>query len=326
MGKARLRGNAQVPPARQDAGVDRLRDCGDRHAEFERRLGRPAPGSLLLGLVHDLVDQRGAGFIRLAQNLGGDLYEVGIERARLPVREHIADVSCREAIKRFEDVVGLGDQLHVRVFDAVVHHLDVMAGAVGSDQRAAGAPRRLRRHFRQERRNPLISGAIAARHHARAFERALLAAGNAHADEADPPRRTSPGPPHGVGEQGIAGVDENVVGLQMGRQLVDDVIHRLARLDHDDEDPRRPERPDEFREALRRDENPLAAVLPHQFVGAFRMAVVQGDGEPMACRVASEIGAHNRQSKNPKIGFRRFCHLPSPWRGSMLGEIPPRRC
>ena len=47
--------------AGQRAGEHRLGDAGDRHAEVERRLDRPAAGALLLGLVEDDVDQRLAG-------------------------------------------------------------------------------------------------------------------------------------------------------------------------------------------------------------------------------------------------------------------------
>src|SRR5271157_1497619 len=45
------------------------------------------------------------------------------------------------------------------------------------------------------------------------------------------------------------------------------------RLDHDDDDPRRLERGDEFRKALRRNETPLPAVLVDQRIGAFRVPI-----------------------------------------------------
>ena len=46
---------------RERAGVDRLGDRGQRHAEIERGLRGPAAGALLLRLVDDGVDQRAAG-------------------------------------------------------------------------------------------------------------------------------------------------------------------------------------------------------------------------------------------------------------------------
>ena len=62
-GRGRVRRTASRPRraacgGREGAGEDRLGDRGQRHAEIERRLGRPAAGALLLGLVDDGVDQR----------------------------------------------------------------------------------------------------------------------------------------------------------------------------------------------------------------------------------------------------------------------------
>ena len=59
LGAARisLAGEAtQIAARRQRAGVDRLGDRRDGHAEVERRLRRPAPGALLLRLVENGVD------------------------------------------------------------------------------------------------------------------------------------------------------------------------------------------------------------------------------------------------------------------------------
>ena len=131
MGEEAFDGRAQFAPARQRAGVDRLGDRGDRHAELERGLGSPAPGSLLLGLVEDDVDEGLAARVDFAKHLGRDVDEIGVERAFLPAREHVGDRARVQAVDGFQDVVGLGDELHVGVFDAVVHHLDVVAGAVG---------------------------------------------------------------------------------------------------------------------------------------------------------------------------------------------------
>jgi hypothetical protein len=44
----------------------------------------------------------------------------------------------REAESVFKDMVGLADELHIAVFDAVVDHFDVVPGAVFSDPFAAG--------------------------------------------------------------------------------------------------------------------------------------------------------------------------------------------
>ena len=107
----------------------------------------------------------------------------------------------------------------------------------------------------------------------------------------------------------------------MRRELVDDVVDRLARLDHDDDDPRRFEGGDEPGNAVRRNETPLAAVVADHRIGAFAMPVVERHAEPAAGGVARQIGAHHRQSEHAKIGFLRFCH----WTSSRLTRVRLRR-
>lgn len=43
--------------------------------------------------------------------------------------EDVGDLALVEAETALEDVVGLGDELHVTVLDTVVDHLDVVSGA-----------------------------------------------------------------------------------------------------------------------------------------------------------------------------------------------------
>ena len=198
---------APVALGREGAGVYRLGDGGQGHAEVERRLRGPATGSLLLRLVEDGVDERLAGRVGFPQDGRGDLDQIAVEVALLPVGEDLGDRGRVEAVQALHEVVGFGDQLHVGVFDAVVHHLDVVARALGADVGAARRPVDRGGHLVQDRREPLVGGAVAARHHARPFERADLAARDAHADIADPLRRAGLVPARGVGEERVAAVD-----------------------------------------------------------------------------------------------------------------------
>ena len=129
---------AQVGVAGQRAGEDRLGDAAHRHAQVERVLDGPAAGALLLGLVEHDVDEglAGAG-VGVSQDLGGDLDEIGVQAAVVPGPERLGDLRGRHADAVPEQVVRLGDELHVGVLDAVVHHLDEVAGPVRADVRAA---------------------------------------------------------------------------------------------------------------------------------------------------------------------------------------------
>ena len=126
-------GETQIAPRRKRARIDRLGDRGDRNAKVKRRLRGPAPRSLLLGFVENRVDQRAARRLALAQHDRRDLDQVGIEFARVPSREYVADRRRRQAVGGVQNVIDLGDELHVGVFDAVMHHLDVVARAARAD-------------------------------------------------------------------------------------------------------------------------------------------------------------------------------------------------
>ena len=80
----------------EDAGEDRLGDPGQRHAELERDLRRPAAGPLLLRFIDDHVDQRLArGRVGLAQHRGGDLDQIAVEVALFPGLEDVGHLPAR---------------------------------------------------------------------------------------------------------------------------------------------------------------------------------------------------------------------------------------
>ena len=56
---------------------------------------------------------------------------------RVPLGEHVGDLGGGLAGAAADQVVGLGDELHVGVLDAVVHHLHEVTGAVVADVRDA---------------------------------------------------------------------------------------------------------------------------------------------------------------------------------------------
>ena len=113
-----------------------------------------------------------------------------------------------------DEVVGLGDELHVGVLDAVVHHLDEVAGAVVADVRDAGLALGDRGDRAQDRAEGHPRLVRAAGHERRAVQRAFLAAGDAHADEVDAGLADRLLAADRVGEQGVAAVDDDVARLE----------------------------------------------------------------------------------------------------------------
>ena len=105
----------------------------------------------------------------------------------------------------------------------------------------------------------------------------------------------------GVGEQRVAAVDDDVAVLQQGREFVDDVVDRLAGLDHDDHDPWLGESRDETLEVLGGCEAALMAELFDQLVGALAVAVVERDAEAFAGSIAGQVGAHDGEPHHAEI-------------------------
>ena len=207
---------------RERAGEGRLRDAGDGHAERQRGLHGPRAGALGAGLVEDDVDERLAGLgIDLAEHLGGDLDQVRLELARVPLGEDLGDLGGGLARAAADEVVGLGDQLHVGVLDAVVHHLHEVAGTVVADVRDTGLALGDRGDRLEDRAEGDPRLVRTAGHDRRAEQCALLAAGDAGADEVDAGLADGLLAADRVGEVGVAAVDDDVARLEDLDERVD---------------------------------------------------------------------------------------------------------
>jgi hypothetical protein len=130
------------------------------------------------------------------------------------------------------DAVDVCNELHVRVLDAVVDHLDVMAGTVGSDMDDAGVAASLRGNGFQHRFQRLVRRVTAARHEGRTVQGAFLATGDAHADEVDSFCFQRFRTPACILEEGIAAVNDDIARGEVGEQLLQYLVHRGAGFDH----------------------------------------------------------------------------------------------
>ena len=186
----------------------------------------------------------------------------------------------------FENGVGLADQLHVAVLDAVVDHLDVMAGAVRAHVAAAGFAIDLGGDLAEDRRDNFPRFARTARHERRTFERAFFAAGNAAADKMKAVRFQFLAAALRVGEKRIAAVDDDVALFEKRRELRDDGIHRRAGLDHDHRFARTLEGADEFLHRARRLDVFSLRFAGGEFLRHLGGAIENGDGEAFRFHVA----------------------------------------
>ena len=122
------------------AGVHGRRHRRDGDEQVQGGLDGPGAGALHADHVADVLDQRRAGLGRVVEvdHLAGDLDQEALQLALVPLLEDFLELLVGQAADVLEQVVGLGDELHVAVLDAVVDHLDEVAGAAGAAVGDAG--------------------------------------------------------------------------------------------------------------------------------------------------------------------------------------------
>ena len=120
---------------RADAtGEDRFRDGRNGNAGVESVGHRPLARPFLSGAVLDHIDDGGAGHgVFHRKDVCRDFDEEGIEVAGVPIGEGFLRFLYGESDPVAQNVVGLADELHIAVFDAVVHHFDEVSRAVRPD-------------------------------------------------------------------------------------------------------------------------------------------------------------------------------------------------
>ena len=313
IGDGNVLGPRGKPPARlplrhragKGARERRLGDAGGGNPDLGRILNRPRAGSLLGGAVQDDVDEGLARLrIDVLEHVGGDLDEVGIQFAPVPLLEHLADLGRGHAERLAHEVVGFGDELHVGVLDAVVDHLHEVAGAVGADVCAAGNAVDVGGDLLEHRAEPAVRLRRAAGHDGRPVEGALLAAGDAGSHEVQPALANGGLAAHGVVPIGVAAVDDDVAGVHEGRQLVDDGVGGGPGLDHDDRDARGRQRVHEIGHGLRGEELALVPVLLDDLLRFGRAAIVDGHLEAVAGQVARQVRTHHPHAGDADVRHR----------------------
>ncbi len=224
-------GDALIFQRGDAAGIDRLGDEGDGHAHFHGVHHGPLASTLLAGGVEDLVHQVGAAGFLVAKDVAGDLDQVAIEHALVPVGKDIVDLVVGHAEAFVHQLVGLADELHVAIFDAVVDHLHIVTGTAFADPiTAGGATLDLGGNGLEDFLHMGPGGGAATRHDARAVTGAFLAAGYAGTDEQDALGLEFLAAAGAVSEQAVAAIDDDVTLLQVGDNLGDELVHRRAGL------------------------------------------------------------------------------------------------
>lgn len=295
--------------AGEDAGLHSGVDGADHHRVFRGVEERPLAGAFLAGLVHDELDHGLAGLgVHLLEGLAGDLDEVALEVAFVPLVEDRSDLSGGEA-SVLEDVVGFADELHVAVLDAVVDHLHIVAGAAGADVDDAGLTVHLGGDAFKDGLHHLPGAGRAAGHDGGAFAGAFFAAGNASADEAEAFFSEISVTALGGLVEAVAAVDDDVALVEEGDELLDHRVHGVTvavlhrgGLHHDLDLPGSGQALHELFQSLRAHQF-LTRMLRDELVRRGGRAVENGNLEAAAFHVKDKVLAHHGQADESEVAF-----------------------
>ena len=229
---------------------------------------------------------------------------VAVQLGFFPVVEDGVHVVVVEAEAVFEDLVGFADELHVAVFDAVMHHFDEVPGAVFADPVAAGFAVFGFGGYRLQDGFDVRPGVgVAAGHDGRPVARAFFAAGDANAEVADALFAQGGNAAVGVGVVAVAAVDNDVAGLQIGQQLGDGLVYGISGAHHQHDDARFCKAVGEFLQAVgAADLCVFGGTLQEgiDFVGA---AVVGDDFVAVVVHVEDEVLPHDGEADDADVCF-----------------------
>src|SRR5690606_14069535 len=283
------------------AGVHRLPDEGGGLSQLHRGDHRPLPGSLLAGGVEYRLHS--AFTVHLdRQDVSGDFDQVRVEDPLVPSPEGGGHLVMAQPETVPHQVVGLGDHLHVAVFDSVVDHLHVVAGASGAEPvRTWGAIGALG-GYRLEEVDEVWPGPHGPPgHHRRTVASAFLAPGYPASDEVDPCGRQRLPTPGRVGVERVPPVHDDVARLQVRQQLVDDRVHRPAGRHHEDHLARSLQARHQLLDRVGGHDLGPVPLAGDELVGDRAGPVVDGDGCSIVGEVEGEIAAHDSETDEADV-------------------------
>ena len=91
----------------------------------------------MAGGIKNLLHQ-GFPVLAFGENVPGDFNKVAVKIPFVPFSEHLVHLVMIHAQPVLHETVGLADELHVAILNAIMDHLDIMACTIVADPVAAG--------------------------------------------------------------------------------------------------------------------------------------------------------------------------------------------
>ena len=168
------------------------------------------------------------------QDFRCDLHKIGIKLTFIPLVKNITDLLRGEAKAAAEQVIAFADQLHIRIFNAVMHPLDKMAGPIFTNMGHAWFAFSLGSDRLEYRLQVIPRPVRAPRHHRRPVQSALFTAGNTAADEMQAAGTDIFFTADSIFKIRIAAVNNDIFRFKNAQKLFNNSIRGTACRDHQD--------------------------------------------------------------------------------------------
>ncbi len=158
--------------------------------------------------------------IHVLKDVRADFDQVGSKFTTVPFKKDLVQFTRGQIQSSVQKVIDLSNQLHIPVFDAVVHHLDIMPG---SSRSHVGDARLAVSSFCGDRTKNWLDCVprfrLPPRHDSRSPFSPFFASRYSHSDKMDTPVRKLPAAPLRILEERVTAVNEDIAILQ-GRDEV----------------------------------------------------------------------------------------------------------
>ena len=93
--------------------------CHTGHSGIEGVDCRPLASAFLTSLIQNFSNKRLAIIVFEAEDVVGNLDQEGIKDPLIPFLENVRNLALRKSESAFQDIICLGDELHITIFDTL---------------------------------------------------------------------------------------------------------------------------------------------------------------------------------------------------------------
>ena len=202
-----------------------FRDQRQRLAQIQRTLAGPFAGAFVCRFIQNHINQIFTLFILFGEDVFGDIDQVAVQLAFVPLSESLCQLFVRQIQATFQQRIGFCDQLHVAVFDTVVNHFHIVTGTIGTNiGHARFAIFCNCGNFSQNRRNQFVGFFLTARHDRWTFQRPFFTTGNTGTNEVKAFGRKFAITTDSVLEERVTTINDDVAFIQIRLQGIDSSI------------------------------------------------------------------------------------------------------